>query len=362
MTRNFVFLMLILFSITSKSQVVLEANGSQNTYEVINAVLANSGRDVVEVPDCNHASFGDHITQGFDSALNKDVFLFHLHVTPDNDRCKAGINDRQRNEIKTYSGSPENLIARYGETIQYKWKFRISDNFKPSSGFTHIHQIKSVGGSFASIPMITFTLRKRTPDRFELRYTPTASQQTIQTADLDLFRGKWVSVTETIKFSNTGSYALEIKNIATGEIILNYTDTNKDMWQDGAEFSRPKWGIYRSLNNAQDLQDEIVKFADFSIEENPKTLSLDVDVQLLKDKAANIILFPNPSSKNVTFKNANAENHNSVELFDFSGRKIAIDKRLQKNKLDVSGFAKGLYFIVFKKDTITTKVLKCFVK
>lgn len=362
MKKILILFILILVVKNTTAQVVLEADGKGNTYELINAVLANPNRDVVEVPDCNHASFGDHITQGFDAELNKNVFLFHLHVSPDNDRCKEGVNDRQRNEIKTYGGSPENLIARNGETVQYKWKFKLADNFKPSSSFTHIHQIKSVGGSYASIPMISFTLRKNTPDRLELRYTATTNQETIKTANLDLFRGNWVSVTETIKFSNTGSYSVEIKNIATGQTILNYNSTNKDMWQDGADFSRPKWGIYRSLNNVQDLQDEIVKFADFSIEENPKTLSTLEDVQKFKNKAANILLFPNPSSKEVTFKNASSDTYNKVEVYDYSGRKIDVQNKVKDNKLNVDGFSKGLYFIILKKDTITTKVLKCYVK
>ena len=362
--KNLLFILsfILFFSQSVIAQTLLSADGITDTYTLINSVLANPNRDVVEVPDCNHNDFGKHITQDFDNQLNKNVFLFHIHVTPDNDRCKAGVNDRQRNEIKTYGDSPENLIARNGETVQYKWKFRLSDTFKPSASFTHIHQIKSVEGPYASIPMISFTLRKSNPDRLELRYTAITNQETIATANLDLFRGNWVSVTETIKFSNNGIYALEIKNIATNQIILNYTTTNKDMWQDGADFARPKWGIYRSLNNKQDLQDQIVKFADFSIEENPKTLSVGINIDDLKAKAENILLYPNPSSNEVEFKNANSDNYDTIEMYDYAGRKMSIDKKLNNDKLDVSGFSKGLYFIVFKKDTITAKVLKCYVK
>lgn len=360
--KKYLLIVFVLFLQSTLAQITLEANGEGDTYELINSVLANPNRNVVEVPDCNHSSFGRHITEVFDDELNKNVFQFHIHVSPDNDRCKAGVDDRQRNEIKTYGDSPENLIARNGETVQYKWKFRISSDFQPSPNFTHVHQIKSVEGPYASIPMISFTLRKKTPDRLELRYTATTNQTTVQTADLDLFRGKWVSVTETINFSNTGSYEVEIKNVATDETILTYANTNIDMWQDGADFTRPKWGIYRSLDNQQDLKDEIVKFADFSIEENPSTLSSDLNVQVLKDKASNIVLFPNPSSKEVEFKNANSDNYNSIKMYDYSGRRINIKNKLINNKLNIEGLSKGLYFIVFKNDKITTKILKCIVK
>ena len=47
---------------------------------------------------------------------------------------------------------------------------KLSADFQVSPNFTHLHQIKSVGGSFASIPMFTLTARKATPNRLELIY------------------------------------------------------------------------------------------------------------------------------------------------------------------------------------------------
>lgn len=347
---------LFLFSFTVSSQVILEADGPGNTYELINSVFANPGRNIIEVPDCNHIAFGRHIDEVFDNDLNKNVFRFYIHKSSDNDRCIKF--DRQRNEIKSFDKSPENLKANIGEVIEYKWKFKLDQKFKPSPNFTHIHQIKSVGGSYASIPMITLTLRKANPDRVELRYTPTNDQETIKTANLDLFRGKWLAAKEIITFGEKGSYSIEIKNIATDEVVLNYSNTNLDTWQDGAEFARPKWGIYRSLINEQDLQDEIVKFADFSIEEIAGSLSIDN----LKKNAEKILLFPNPSSSTVSFKNVTSETYNSIEFYNSLGKKLSIKNKLNHNTLDVSSFSKGIYFIVFKKDTITIKVLKCFIK
>ena len=360
-SRIFILSAFILISNIAFGQTLLNADLETDTYTLINSVFANPNRNVVETPDCNHESFGDHITQEFDKELKKNVFLFHIHVSPDNDRCKKF--DRQRNEIKTYADSPENLKANKGETVEYKWKFKLPKNFKPSSSFTHIHQIKSVGGSFASIPMISLTLRKASPDRLELRYTPTNNQSTIETANLDLLRGNWMEVTETIKFDDVGSYSIEIKNISNSQVVLNYSNSSIDMWQDGAEFARPKWGIYRKLvdnNNVvlQDLQDEEVLFADFSIEEITSPLSVDD----IKGKLENILLVPNPSSEIVTFKNANLETYDSVKLFNTFGKNIPVKKRLDKNTLKVSGLAKGLYFIVLEKQNKTVKVLKCVVE
>jgi len=146
-----------------------------------------------------------------------------------------------------------------------------------------------------------------------------------------------------------------IKTISDDKEILNYSNSPMDTWQDGAEFARPKWGIYRSLKSKEDLQDEIVKYADFSINEIKGLYSVDV----LKEKAERVLLTPNASSE-IEFKNV--DDYNLVELFDNSGRKIPIENKLDSNKLNVSDFSKGLYFLVFKKDNEIVKVLRCYIK
>ena len=58
--------------------VVLEADGPGGTYDLITSVLA-PGWSPIEVPDCNHAAFGDHIDEIFDENLAKHVFRFYIH-------------------------------------------------------------------------------------------------------------------------------------------------------------------------------------------------------------------------------------------------------------------------------------------
>ena len=58
------------------------------------------------------------------------------------------MNDRQRMEIKTYDKSPDNLVGVTGETVEYRWKFKLDSGFQPSASFTHLHQLKAVGGAF----------------------------------------------------------------------------------------------------------------------------------------------------------------------------------------------------------------------
>ncbi|MBN9298195.1 MAG: hypothetical protein J0I41_14370 [Filimonas sp.] len=253
-------------TLATSGGTLLAANGPGNTYELINQVL---GGTAYEVPDCSHTSFGRHISEVFDSTLNENVFVFTIHATPDNDRC---VNtDRQRNEIKTYGPSPDSLKGQLNETVLYTWKFKLDAGFQPSPSFTHIHQIKAGDGDDGA-PLITISPRYGSPDKLEIIHTSGSSSTTlgkVKIVDLAPFKGTWVEVTETVTYKTAGSYAITIKRISDGATLLSYSNSNIDMWRTGTSFCRPKWGIYRSLNNVSYLRDENVRFADFYIKENP---------------------------------------------------------------------------------------------
>ncbi len=240
----------------------LAADGPGDTYALITSVLA-PGYDPIETPDCNHTDFGNHIDEIYDEVLAANVFRFHIHVSPDNDRCLKF--DRQRNEIKTYDKSPENLLGRENERVTYQWKFKLAEGFQSSPKFTHIHQLKSVGGAYNSMPMYTLTTRKSSPDRLELRYAAVDEQITLKQVDLAPFIGRWITVNETVLYKTDGSYQLELSDTGTEEVLFNYTNENIVNWREGGEFVRPKWGIYRSLVYPEDLRDETLLFADFNI-------------------------------------------------------------------------------------------------
>jgi len=251
---------------TVKYGAKLSADGPGNTYELISSVF---GGDACEDPDCAHPAFGRHIREEFDNTLNKNVFVFTLHVTPDDDRCN-GSTDRQRNEIKTYGPSADSLKGQLNETVTYRWKFKLDAAMQPSPSFTHIHQIKAGDGTNDGSPLITLTPRAGNPEKLELIHTGNTSASTlgkVQTADLSLFKGVWVEATEKVVYKSNGSYEITIKRINDGAVLLTYSNNNIDLWRDAATFCRPKWGIYRSLNNVSYLRDEEVRFADFCIAE-----------------------------------------------------------------------------------------------
>jgi len=325
------------------AQVLLDADGpnGMDTYSLITSVLAPN-HNPIEVPDCGHTEFGNHIDEIFDADLNTNVFRFHIHVNEDDDRC---INfDRQRNEIKAYDKSPDNLLGIEGEMVEYKWKFKLDSSFQSSPNFTHIHQLKAVGGSESSMPLITLTTRKDTPDKLQLRYAETTSQVTLEETDLILFKGIWVEVVETVTYGENGSYEVEINQVSNGANLFSYTNGDIRMWKTDAEFIRPKWGIYRSLNNEQDLRDEDVLFANFSIEE----LSVSSTELTTNTSEKEIQFFPNPAVKGVlTFMDITEDVF--VEIYTTNGQKVK-EGFTEQFQFDISSLSTGTFLVHIHHD------------
>lgn len=345
--------MVCLYPTVGLTQVVLDADGPGDTYELINSVLA-PGYNVIEAPDCSHPDFGRHIDEVMDEELGINVFRFYIHVTPDNDRCKN--YDRQRNEIKTYANSPDNLKAIEGETVEYSWKFKLDSAFQPSTSFTHIHQLKAVGGSEASMPLITLTPRKGSTNSLQIRYAKNTSQTTIEQVPLAPFLGEWLEVNEKVLFGEEGTYKIQIKKVSDGEILLDYSNTSIRMWKTGASFIRPKWGIYRSLNVPSDLRDETVLFANFSIHEEETAA---VKQSNSRENLA-LKIYPNPASESASINYYLAEPENVVlVIHGLDGEKLKTvvnghqtSGNYHKN-IDVSDLAEGVYIIRFSTASYT---------
>jgi hypothetical protein len=88
---------------------------------------------------------------------------------------------------------------------------------------------------------------------------------TVFQTNLAPFIGVWVEAFEQITYSHTGKYSVVIKTLDGGATLLSYSNNNIDLWRTDTTFSRPKWGIYRSLNSPSFLRDEQVRFDRFCI-------------------------------------------------------------------------------------------------
>jgi hypothetical protein len=240
-------------------QVILTADGHTPPYERIKSTLGAP----VESPDCVHPAFGPHIAQVMDDMLGRYVFVFNIHVTPDNDRCKGF--DRQRLEIKTEGSSPAYLKGFLNDSVNFRWFFRLPEGFQPSSNFTHIHQIKAFDGD-AGAPLITLTPRKGSPNKIEIIHIDSNGHTThMAETNLAPFLGEWVEAYERITYNTHGSYSIVILRVRDGAQLFAYSNKDIDLWRKKTTVMRPKWGIYRSLKDPGDLRDEQVKFGGFCL-------------------------------------------------------------------------------------------------
>ncbi|MFK7972194.1 MAG: T9SS type A sorting domain-containing protein [Bacteroidia bacterium] len=339
------------------SQTVLKADGPGDTYELISSVLA-PGQNPIEVPDCGHTGFGRHIDEVFDADLNAHAFRFYIHTHLDDDRCRTF--DRQRNEIKTYSQSPDSLLGVKNETVQYRWKFKLPTGFQPSSSFTHLHQIKAVGGSQSSMPQITLTARKATPNRLELRYAENLSQTTLTQVELAPFLGNWVEATETITYGEkgVGKFAIIVTRISNNDTLLQYASDDIRMWKTNATFQRPKWGIYRSLNDSTSLRDETVLFADISIEE------LDGSTVSLPQEDLGVYgfpVYPNPTKDVLVLADWVMERCDHIAISTLDG-KVVLSEQITANKVAVTHLDAGVYMLEVASRGGLRKVVKVVVE
>lgn len=257
----------------------LEADGNdEGTYALILARGYN-----YETPDNSGAHAQEpyrHIRQSYDNDLKKYVFDFILHIENDDDRGKADVTDRQRNEIKTDMHSPDSLVAQYGETLKISWKFRLPEGMQTTNKFAHIHQLKGIdnkeGTADVGLPCLTFTCRSLSGGKQQFQVLSTASNvesdgSTTYLAKVDLsqFLGEWVSVTETVLFADDGSYSVVITRLRDGKQLVKVDGAKLDLWRTGCTGMRPKWGLYRNFGEGRSLayllRDETLKFADFDI-------------------------------------------------------------------------------------------------
>lgn len=238
-----------------------------------------------EAPDSSRTHADNHvahIVKTYDDELKKDVYSFLIHADIDDDRGKAHITDRQRNEVKTDHKSPAHLWATEGETMTYRWKMRLPEGMKTTTRFTHIHQLKGIdnkeGNALVGRPLMTLTCYSSKNGKQELRvryYDRRLGDNepaTIAKVDLGQLMGRWVEIEETAKFDAKGVYTLKITEVKTGKTLLEYANDDLDMWRTGARGLRPKWGIYRYLGKdrelAGELRDEELRFADFEIKKH----------------------------------------------------------------------------------------------
>ena len=253
----------------------LDADGAMvglDAYDLIRAFGGDYVPGPIEAPDLypiNHPAVR-HIYEDSDATVG-DHFVFIIHRDIDIDRDRVENDDRQRNEIKTYSSSEEAVKGFENETFIYRWKFRINAEMEVSTRFSHFFQLKAVGG-LDSQPILTISGAERSgEDGIEVRYSPLQQDTILQRQGWSSVTGEWLEAYCRVTFSESGDLRLIVTRMRDDAVIFDIDEPALDLWrgEDASHFVRPKWGIYRSILDLDNLRpdEESVRFANFSVSE-----------------------------------------------------------------------------------------------
>lgn len=265
------------------TEVALASDGAsspENTYALIEAVF---GEGSIEAPDffSNDHTAVPHIVEENDAIIG-DHFVFLAHR--DLDFNKGVESDRQRNEIKSYDKSDASLKGFEGETMQFEWYFFVSSEMSLTSKFSHFFQLKarnetednSNGNDEQPVITLSGVEKDSTGKELQVRHSKGNTADGQRTEDVYLVRANWSDITEEwvkvfvqATFADDGQLIMQVTRLRDQAVIIDIHENNIDMWRGVSEqdFVRPKWGIYRSTAQWDQLRadEERVKFANFVI-------------------------------------------------------------------------------------------------
>ena len=226
-----------------------------------------------------------HILYHYDDFLRKNVFAFAMHFEYDGDMV-GGYDDRQRLELKTMDNTwppaefekpaaernPENRMYSNGngDTFTHRWKFKLPEDFRVSTEFTHIFQLKPEGADNGN-PTMTLTARKRSNNEEVMqliyrgqiremigdREVPSVNWYPRE-VPLQAFRGEWVRVEQTVTYDSPGAFRIKVVRIRDMQVLLEWeyfpeeynSFRNEDpfvMFRPGNTYIRAKFGFYRRI-------------------------------------------------------------------------------------------------------------------
>lgn len=171
-----------------------------------------------------------------------------MHAKQDRDG-----SDRQRNEVKGMKKDGKEVDMHNGETWKITYKMFIPDSLLATKSFTHIMQVKNPGSGFS--PIYVMSLRRHGDDeRIEAKIFSGDgdNNQNIKVGETELapLRNKWIDVEMEMKVSNKGYVRWALHD--NGKKIVEGKKNGDTFIKDR---NRPKWGIYRSLNDPSHLKD-----------------------------------------------------------------------------------------------------------
>jgi len=142
-------------------------------------------------------------------------------------------------------------------------------------------------------------------------------------------------------YGTEGTYDILINRVDDGTNLFAHSEQSIINWRPGADFVRPKWGIYRSLNNASDLRDEMVLFANFSVEEVAIVSTDELD-PLKKEWNA----YVDQNSRHLLLRNYPSEVE-FLRIVSLNGQQVFEQKISSdiESRIEIQNLTQGIYIV-----------------
>ncbi|MBP2474769.1 hypothetical protein JOF53_003641 [Crossiella equi] len=173
-----------------------------------------------------------------------ETYRFDMHT-----RDRDTSTDRQRNEVRGMRAGGANIDLLQGQTWRFTYSMYIPSSLKATTSFTHIMQTKMPG--LGSAPVTVMSLRRK-GSRPTIEFKVTEGDVLVGDVDLAPLQNRWIDTEVELKVGNgNGSVRWVVRN--GGSTVIDARKSNVDTWL--ADRLRPKWGIYRSLNDSANIND-----------------------------------------------------------------------------------------------------------
>jgi hypothetical protein len=175
-------------------------------------------------------------------------YRFDIYVE-DRD-CATADCDRQRQEVKGMVVDGKNVRMQSGETWKFTYQMYIPSSLHATSSFTHIAQMKVPNADAENgSPIYVMSLRRH-GDNQTIEAQVTTGSNNLGHTDLKPLQDKWTDVELEYYVHESKGYA-NLTLSSGGKVVFN--GEKKDVKTFFTDTVRPKWGIYRSLNDAEYL-------------------------------------------------------------------------------------------------------------
>jgi hypothetical protein len=172
-----------------------------------------------------------------------DHYRFTMHKV-DRDRS----TDRQRNEVRGIRTGGHDLILLKGSTWRFSQQMYIPSSLKGTTSFTHIMQMKVPGTG--SGPILTMSLRRSgSSQKIQIE----VDGSTVGSTSLTALQNKWIDISLELTIGDKPAGKVRFTVRDGTKTVVDASKSNVDTWVE--DRVRPKWGIYRSLNDKGQIQD-----------------------------------------------------------------------------------------------------------